>query len=162
MFWRKHPETDKRNISIPEYIKMLLWLQVALKYRDPKDFKNIFSTLMKNKIAAGYVFGFHDSYFQIHGLTSQDNDTNYGKLLETSYKYMFGSWAATALLRLSHSWQTDHEFAIDRQSGGEDMVNFKLKGDRPMGLSSIIDFGWNAAMVERSLDNPERVTAAPR
>ncbi len=74
-------------------------------------------------------------------------------LLEASYKHIFGDQAGFVLFGSSLRWQTDREFQIGRQSGGEDFTEFKSKGTPPLGLQRIIGLGFNAAMVERTLDN---------
>jgi hypothetical protein len=151
--WKRAKE-NKGAISITDLIATSLWLQVALTYKDFKDFRKIFSTLMTDKVAAGYFFGFHCSCAQIFGPNDRAAQL---ALIETSYKHIFGNEVAHILFKASLDWQRDREFAIGRQSGGEDFVGFHTKKETPFGLSRIIDFNFNAAMVEAGLDNPERV-----
>jgi hypothetical protein len=47
--------------------------------------------------------------------------------------------------------QGDHDFMIGRQSGGEDFAEFKKNGTPPLGLQRIVSLGFDASMVERTL-----------
>jgi hypothetical protein len=156
--WKRAKE-NKGAISITERIATLLWLQMILEYKDFKDFRKIFSTLMTNKVAAGYFFGFHCAGAQIFGPTDRAAQL---ALIETGYKHIFGNEVAHILFEASLGWQRDREFAIGRQSGGEDFTRFHSEGTPPLGLGSIISLKFDAAMVEAGLDNPERVALSVR
>ena len=152
---RSHNEGAQSVIAI---VEQLLSIQLVLEHQ---HFRKAFSTLMMNRVAAGYVFGFHDSCFQIFGLANSNSHAADAALFETSYKHIFGDQAGFALFQASLGWQTDREFQIGRQSGGEDFADFKRNGTPPLGLQRIITLGFNAEMVERTLDNPQRATAQP-
>lgn len=141
---------DEDAKPVVEIIEQLLSLQLAFDQKHPRD---AFPTLMTNRLAAGYVFGFHDACFHIYGFSSPNDRAAGMGLLEASYKHIFGDQAGFVLFGSSLRWQTDREFQIGRQSGGEDFTEFKSKGTPPLGLQRIIGLGFNAAMVERTLDN---------
>jgi hypothetical protein len=104
---------------------------------------------MTNKVTAGYIFGFHDACLQIYGLIDRE-DRGMG-LIGKSYVNMFGEQAGSALFRSSLMSQADHDFMIGRQSGGEDFAEFKKNGTLPLGLQRIVSLGFDASMVERTL-----------
>src|SRR5947209_1234722 len=106
----KDGETEE---SVVVLVEQLLSLQLILKHTQVRE---AFPELMTNKLAAGYVFGFHDSCFQIFGLASPDDREPGAALLETSYMHAFGSQAGFTLLRSSLHWQKDRDFQIGRQS----------------------------------------------
>ncbi len=134
-----------------DLIEQLLSVQLVLRFENPRQ---AFSTLMTNRLPAGYVFGFHDACFQLYGLIDPNNRAAGLDLLAASYKRIFGEQAGFALLNFSLGWQTDHEFAVGRQSGAEDFVDFKKDGTPTLGLQRIVSAGFDAAMVERTLNNP--------
>jgi hypothetical protein len=142
---------DEEAKPVIELIEQLLSLQLVCEHKRAHD---AFPTLMTNRLAAGYVFGFHDACFQIYGFINPNDRAAGLGLLEASYKYIFGDQAGFVLLDSSLRWQTDREFQIGRQSCFEDFTEFKSKGTPPLGLQRIIGLGLNAAVVERSLDNP--------
>src|SRR5258708_6511031 len=149
---------DEGAKSVIVLVEQLLSLQLILRHKHAREG---FSELMTNRVAAGYVFGFQDACFQIFGLLNSTDRAAGSALLETSYKHIFGDQAGFTLFQSSLRWQADRDFEIGRQSGGEDFAKFKFKGIPPLGLQRIISLDFNAAMVERTLDNPERTTAAP-
>jgi len=63
--------------EVTDLIAGLLTAQLALKYKHPRD---AFPVLMIDKLAAGYVFGFHDAGFQISGhLDRNDPDKGFAQ-----------------------------------------------------------------------------------
>ena len=138
-------------IGLIAIVEKLLSLQLISTH-----LRNTFPKLMTNKVAAGYVFGFYDACFRMHGLVNPVNSKD-PLLLETSYKYIFGDQAGVVLLNSSIDWQMDREFQIGRQSGGEEYVGLKQKRTPPWGLARILGLGFNAEMVERTLDHPEQL-----
>jgi hypothetical protein len=139
--------TDRQSVF--QLIERLLSVQLCLENKRPRE---AFSTLMTNKVAAGYVFGFHDACFQIFGLVDPDDRAAGMSVLNESYRQLFGEQAGLVLVRSSVGWQTDHEFAVGRQSGGEDFTTFKENGTPTLGLQRILSLGFDAAMVERTLN----------
>jgi hypothetical protein len=156
--WKRIMKRDEGAKSAIALVEKLLSLQLILGHEHARD---AFPKLMTNKVAAGYVFGFHDSCFQIFGLVNPSDRAAGSALLEAGYKHIFGDQAGFTLLDSSLRWQTDREFQIGRQSGGEDFAGFKWKGTPPLGLQGIINLGFSAAMVERTLKkNLESATSA--
>ncbi len=136
--------------SVIDLIERLLSLQLVLSHKHPRE---AFSTLMTNKLAAGYVFGLHDACFQIYGLIDPNDRAAGLWMLIASYKRIFGDQAGFVLVDSSLRWQTDHEFAVGWQSGAEDFADFKMDGNPTLGLQRIISLGFNVSMVERTLNN---------
>jgi hypothetical protein len=142
----------------------LLWLQVRLEY---ESFHEMFSTLMTNAVAAGYVFGFIDAWVQMNGRGDPKDP-----LPCEICKAFFGDRAGYMFWTFSLHFQTKRDFQIGRQSGGEDFVAYVQKKIPPMGLSRIMLFTNMleqahperterdeacAKMVKRTLDHPEMV-----
>ncbi len=139
-------EAEKQIISL---IEQLLTAQLMLKYEHPRDSLPI---LMTNKVAAGYVFGFHDSCFQTFGRLDPNNPKADLSVIESSYRTMFGAGAGTALFEMSIASQKDSEFQIGRLSGGEEYIEFIQQKSPPLGLQRILLLGFDAAAVSRTLD----------
>ena len=87
---RVHNErkSGRREVqSVIDLLEQLLSVQLILEHKHPRE---AFSTLMTNKVAAGYVFGFHDACFHIYGLIDPNNRAAGAEVLRTSYKRIFG------------------------------------------------------------------------
>ena len=139
-------EAEKQISSL---IEQLLTAQLMLKYEHPRDASSI---LMKNKVAAGYVFGFHDSFFQTFGRLDPNNPKADLSVIHNSYKTIFGAWAGTALFEMSIASQKDSEFQIGRESGGEEYFDFIKQKVPPLGLQRILILGFDVAAVWRTLN----------
>jgi hypothetical protein len=81
--------------------------QLISNYKRPKDELAIIEA---NKIAAGYVFGFHDSFVCKLGLLDEKNPKEGLKLIRTSYQNIFGDKTGFDLFNLSISLQQDPDF----------------------------------------------------
>ncbi len=143
---------DDTAKSIVFLIEKLLTLQLGLEYDQPRD---AFSALMTNNLAAGYVFGFHDSCLQIFGCDPNDPDTNLG-LIKASYQRIFGNQSGFALFDMSLHSQNDPDFQMGRLSGGEEFAEFMHRGIPPLGLQRILVLGFDAAAVWRGLKGKKR------
>lgn len=139
-------EAEKQIISL---IEQLLTAQLMLKYEHPRE---AFSTLTTNKLAAGYVFGFHGSCFQTFGRFDPNNPKSDLSEIRNSYRTIFGVEAGTALFEMSIASQSNSEFQIGRLSGGEEYIEFIQKKSPPLGLQRILLLGFDAAAVSRTLD----------
>jgi hypothetical protein len=146
----KRPMTNQEaKKSIISLVEQLLTVQLMPKYDRPRD---AFSVLMTNKLAAGYVFGFHDSCLTTFGRIDP-NDPKAGlSLMRSSYQNIFGNESGLALFEMSITSQKDNEFDIGRQSGGEEYVEFTEKKGPPLGLGRILILGFDAAAVWRTLN----------
>jgi hypothetical protein len=118
------------------------------EYKHPREASSV---LMTNKLAAGYLFGFHDSCFQTFGRLDR-NDPETVSVIQNSYQTIFGAWAGRALFEMSIASQKDSEFQIGRQSGGEEYMEFIQHKSPPLGLGRILILGFDAAAVWRTLD----------
>jgi hypothetical protein len=131
---------DEGAKSAIALVEQLLSFQLALHTEYPRK---AVSELMTNRVAAGYVFGFHVSCFQIRGLIDPNDRAAGSALLEASYKHILGGEAGFVLFEASLRWQTDREFQIGTQSGGEDFKEFKGNGTPPLGLQRIMSNMWH-------------------
>lgn len=131
---KKHSDRDSAlNIA-----SGLLAVQLAPKFQRPQD---AFSTLMTNKVAAGYVFGFHDSMLQRLGLVDPAHPENGATLMKASYQNIFGESAGFALLSMSMNLQSEPSFIKGRMNGGEEFVSFAENKTPPMGLGRMLILG---------------------
>jgi hypothetical protein len=113
-----HDEKIGAFISINE---KLFTVQLSPKFQSPHD---AFSSIITNKKAAGYVFGFHDAFAHWSGLMDRNNSAPGLDLIETSYKKLFGDWGGTALFNMSMSFQEDADFHKGRLIGGNELAEF--------------------------------------
>jgi len=134
--------------SVIELIEQLLSVQLAF---ESNHLREAFPTFMTNRLAAGYLFGFHDACFHSYGLINPADRAAGLQLFRTSYERVFGDQAAFVLLNSSLGWQTDHAFAVGRQRAGEDFGEFRANGTPTLGLQHILSLGFNVTMIERTL-----------
>jgi len=143
------PTTNQEaNKSIFSLIESLLTAQLISRFEHPKD---AFSILMTNKLAAGYVFGLHDSCLTRFGRIDPSDPEVGLFLMQTSYQSIFGNQSGLALFEMSVVSQEDSEFQIGRQSGGEEYVEYTQQKTPPLGLQNILILGFDAAAVRRTL-----------
>ena len=76
---------DEAAKSVASLIGNLLTLQLASHKTRIQD---TFPALMRNKLAAGYVFGFHDSCLRIFGLLDPHDPRAGLGLMKASYQSM--------------------------------------------------------------------------
>lgn len=131
--------TTKSSADIEELyfstIYGLISLQLIPKYSSPKEAISIFMT---NKIASGYLLGFHDSLLQRLGLYNPGNKEYSTKLMEKSYKKLFGDQDGCTIFSLSLNLQGDTVFSNSRMNGGNDIVRYIEEKNPPFGLNRII------------------------
>jgi hypothetical protein len=126
------------NDDSKEFIKLvntLIGLQILPKYARPHD---AFGSIMTNKRAAGYLFGFHDAFLQRIMNVNQSNKNMSIKLVEMSYKNMFGEQAGYILFDRSLHWQDDPIFLEGRMMGGNDLVEYSDNKTPALGLGRIL------------------------
>ncbi|HEU0233908.1 MAG TPA: hypothetical protein VFQ94_02120 [Gallionella sp.] len=136
--WLKKSKKINESDSFPNLVNSLLSLQLAPSHPNVRE---AFSTIMVNKFARGYVFGFHDAMLQRFGLVDRTNPGKGLDLMEASYKYIFGDQTGHMLFTSSLYSQDEASFNKGRTSGAEDCVNFVERRIPPMGLSRILIFG---------------------
>ena len=113
----------------------IITLQLGSAYQKPR---HAFSRLMTNEYAAGYVFGFHDSFLQRCGLLNPIKPIADFALMQASYQRIFGDKAGLALLEISLSLQDHPDFHDGRLLGGEEIAEFLDTKKRPLGLEKIL------------------------
>jgi hypothetical protein len=119
----------------------LIAVKLMPKYSSPKE---AFGALMTNKRASGYLFGFHDSLLQRIGLYDPSDKNNSVKLMEKSYKNLFGEQAGYALFSSSLHFQDDPGFVEGRMNGGNEIVQYLEEKVPPLGLGRILILGMEA------------------
>lgn len=136
------------EIETPEVLIEALLKAQLFAYEQPRD---AIRDLTANKLAAGYLFGFHDMCFQIFGLLDRNDPDKGVGLIKASYHSLFGEQPGVDLLKKSIQWQNDDDFQIGRRSGGEEYADFTYRGTPPLGLQRILTLKFDAAAVGRTL-----------
>jgi hypothetical protein len=107
----------------------------------PAELRDAFSSLMTNRLAAGYVFGFYDSYLQRMTFINV-RDPNAGfRLIKFIYQNHFGDQAGLTLFNESINLQDDPTFQKGRQNGGTEIAKFLELRIPPIGLGRILILG---------------------
>jgi hypothetical protein len=145
------------DYSIISLIEMLLTAQLLSRYEHPRD---AHTAIMTSKVAAGYVFGFHDSCLRMLKRLDPSDPTIGLSLMQASYQHIFGHRPGSALFELSVQAQKDRKFQIGRLSGGEEYAEFIGAKSPPLGLQRILFLGFDAEAVYRTL-SAETVSDPP-
>lgn len=118
--------------------KKLLALQLSTHHEDPKE---AFSSIISNKVAAGYIFGFQDAFLDRFQLLDARNPDAGLALLRDSYQNIFGNQPGFALFESSMNFQRDPDFQKGRQHGGNELIEYMECGTPPLGLGRILFLG---------------------
>lgn len=121
---------DDRKEFFLTTVYNLLAVQLLPKYKNPKD---VFSELMTNKKASGYLFGFHDALIQKLGIIDSSPS-----VIEQSYKKIFGESAGYTLYSMSINSLDIEVFHKGRMDGGNEIVDYLDKNIPPLGLGRIL------------------------
>jgi|ERR1039458_7021062 hypothetical protein len=122
-----------------ETIEQLFAAQLNPGYKSPHD---AFSSIITNKLAAGYVFGFHESFLQRFDLLDPNNPHEGLSLIETSYQKLFGDFfGGGALFNMTKSFQDDPDFHKGRINGYNELIRFMESKIPPLGLGRILILG---------------------
>jgi hypothetical protein len=132
---------DKQVSSFLSLNQKLFEVQLKPKFQSPSD---AFSSIITNKRAAGYLFGFHDAFAHWSGLMDASNPAPGLDLIEASYKRLFGEWGGHALFNMSISFQEDPDFYKGRLIGGNELAEFMDRKTPPLGLGRILILGLDA------------------
>jgi len=119
-------------------IEKLFTAQLSAEFKTPHD---AFSSIITNKLAAGYVFGFHESFLQRFRLLDPNNPNEGLALMESSYQKTFGDSSGYALFSMSKSFQSDADFHKGRLNGYEELIGFMESKIPPLGLGRILILG---------------------
>lgn len=130
--YRKENETENKALEI---LHTLLMLQLA------PDIRGRLPSIMGNKRAQGYLFGFHDALLRNFGLLDISNPTNGLRIIKKHYTSMFGENAGQALFSKALRLQTDDEFSSGRNVGGEDFTAYLDLKRPPLALNRILILG---------------------
>lgn len=134
----KNPPSDFGLDREQKYIMIvegLISAQLASGFSTPRE---SFGTLMTNKAALGYVFGFHDALLQHTGLYDSIDSDKSKKLIEKSYKNIFGEQSGYTLFSSSLNNQENTDFSDGRLVGGNDLFEFTKDKVPPVGLLRIL------------------------
>ena len=116
----------------------LLSIQLLPRYAQASK---AFPAIMTNKIASGYVFGFHDALLERLGLYTPANKESAQALIEKSYKHLFGQQAGCSLFSMSLNSQENVEFQKGRMNGGNEVIAYLDGKKPPLGLGQIVNMG---------------------
>jgi hypothetical protein len=137
--WFKSKETAKDVESFRSIALQLLSLQLLPAY---SSLHEAFGAIMANKIAAGYVFGFHDALLQAFNLRGDKERA--AALIHGSYQNAFGQWGGNALYSMSLNFQDDPAFCSGRMNGGNELGEYLQNKVPPLGLGRILTLGLEA------------------
>ena len=130
---KKISDNDKDEIF--DLIGKLIATQVSLEYETPKK---AFGAIMKNKVASGYIFGFHDAMLQKFELVNESDIKNSALAIKQGYKKIFGEPSGYALYSMAMSMERDNDFQKGRMIGGNDLIDFFENKNPPLGLNRIL------------------------
>ena len=119
----------------------LLSIQLLPRYAQASK---AFSAIMTNKIASGYVFGFHDALLERLGLYTSANKESALALMARSYEHLFGLQAGCSLFSMSLNSQENAEFQKGRMNGGNEVIAYLEGKNPPLGLGRIVNMGLDA------------------
>ena len=140
---------DLCDIHVFELLENLLMLQIKFKY---KRLGEIYAILSRDSLAAGYVYGFHEACFHIHRCRKLEYVTIKRWYIRESYLRIFGEQAGFKLYLSTFRRKRDREFKIGWQSGYDNFTDYHAEGAPTFGLQRIISLGFDASMVERTLN----------
>jgi hypothetical protein len=122
-----------------ETIEKHFTAQLSAEYKSPHD---AFSSIITNKLAAGYIFGFHESFLQRFGLLDSNNPDEGLNLIQTSYQKLFRDFfGGGALFNMTKSFQDDPDFHKGRINGYNELVSFMESKIPPLGLGRNLILG---------------------
>jgi hypothetical protein len=129
-------EEDKKSFYLTTAAK-LLSIQFIPKY---KSASAAFKDLHHNKLASGYILGFHDALIQRLKPFEPNSEELSTYLLDDSYHNIFGAPYGLALIAEAQINQTDPAFNKGRMIGRNDLINFFDNRVPPFGLNRILMF----------------------
>jgi hypothetical protein len=130
--------SDESSNSFFKIMTGLLTIQLAARFNNPPD---AFPSIITNKWASGYVFGFHDAFARRLTLLSDADPAPGLDVIRRSYTNLFGEIAGHLLFNMSIHWQTDHDFKEGRMAGGIEMIEFVDSKTPPLGLGNFLILG---------------------
>ncbi len=125
----------KKGPDIFSVLVKLLSLQLLPKY---PNLKSSFGGLMTNNLAAGYVFGFHDSLIQNMGTYDPSKPEMILELIENNYQKIFGEQAGYVLFNKSIYAQNEPDFQRGRIEGGNELYEYITNKTPAFGLNRIL------------------------
>ncbi len=141
---KPEPEAESRASVQFQFLSAagtLLSIQLLPRYAQARK---AFPAIMTNKIASGYVFGFHDALLERLGLYTPANKESAQALIEKSYKHLFGQQAGCSLFSMSLNSQENAEFQKGRMNGGNEVIAYLEGKIPPLGLGRIVNMGLEA------------------
>lgn len=134
----KKPSREEVASFFLDTSEKLFAAQLSPGYESPHD---AFSSIITNKLAAGYVFGFQESFLQRFRLLDPNNPGEGLALLETSYQKIFGDFGGGALFNMAKHSQADPDFHKGRINGYDELIRFMESKVPPLGLGRILLLG---------------------
>ena len=121
-------------------IKTLIAVQLSPKYETPY---HAFSSIIANKIASGYVFGFHEAFVEQYRLLDINEPVPGLNVIPNSYANLFGKVAGSTIFEACRYSLKDPAFRVGRISGGYDFIEFMGREIAPLSLATILSLDNN-------------------
>jgi hypothetical protein len=116
-------------------IETIIAVQLSSQYETPY---HAFSSIIANKIASGYVFGFHEAIVERLRLMDINEPVPGLIVIRNSYENLFGKLAGSALFDAFRYSLKDPAFHRGRISGGYDFIEFMRREIPPVSLATIL------------------------
>ena len=121
-------------------IETLIAVQLSPQYETPY---HAFSSIIANKIASGYVFGFHEVFVEQYRLMDINEPVPGLIVIHSSYANLFGKLAGSTLFEACRYSLKDPAFRVGRISGGYDFIEFMGREIAPLSLATILSLDNN-------------------
>jgi hypothetical protein len=119
-------------------IEMLIAVQLSPQYETPY---HAFSSIIANKIASGYIFGFHEAFVERCRLMDINEQAPGLSVIRNSYEHLFGKLPGSTLFDACRYSLKDLAFHRGRISGGNDFIEFMRREIPPVSLATILILG---------------------
>ena len=98
---------------------------------------------MANKIASGYIFGFHEAFVEQYRLMDINEPVPGLIVIHNSYSNLFGKLAGSTLFEACRYSLKDPAFRVGRISGGYEFIEFMGREIPPLSLATILSLDNN-------------------
>ena len=119
-------------------IETLIAVQLSPQYETPY---HAFSSIIANKIASGYIFGFHEAFVERFRLMDINEPMPGLIVIHNSYEHLFGKLPGSTLFDACRYSLKDLAFHRGRISGGNDFIEFVRHEIPPVSLATILILG---------------------
>lgn len=120
---------------VVESARHLIELQLLVRY---PSLPKAFSSIVSNKAALGYLFGFHDYLFQKAGLHDPDDSKKTLILIKYTYQRLFGDNAGGLIYAATSACLKEEDFLKGDSEGANDIRDYLNEKTPPLGLNRIL------------------------